>query len=416
MTSPQPPDPPAASSPPAPPARAASLGTLFLTVFIDLLGFGLVIPFLPGMARRLGASDFVATTPGAVYSVMQFLFIPIWGRLSDRIGRRPVLLWSIAATAVGMASLGVASTLAMLLAARIWSGIATANLAVAQAYIADITPPAQRARGMGIVIGSAFGLGFTLGPFVGGELSRFPVFGREGALPCFVAAGLAMINLLLALRTLPESLAPALRGRHVRRASPIDLAAFRAAVGVPGVGIAVALNFAMVLWFAGMEQTFRLFTADGFGMSDAATGHIFAIVGIVGVIVQAGLVRRLVPRFGEARLVQWGLAIQAAAFALLGLSTSFGSAGVVVLYTSAGLIALGNGLTTPTLPAFASRRATATTQGVTLGTLQSAAALARAAGPLVGGALYAAIAPRAPYLIGAAGLAAAALVALARLR
>lgn len=416
MTAPHPPDPSPTSTPPAPPVRAASLGTLFLTVFIDLLGFGLVIPFLPGMARRLGASDFVATMPGAVYSVMQFLFIPIWGRLSDRVGRRPVLLWSIAATAVGMAFLGVASTLAMLLAARIWSGIATANLAVAQAYIADITPPAERARGMGIVIGSAFGLGFSLGPFIGGELSRFPVFGREGALPCFVAAALAVINLLLALRTLPESLAPALRGQHVRRASPIDLSAFRAAVGVPGVGAAVAINFAMVLWFAGMEQTFRLFTADGFGMSDAATGHVFALVGVVGVIVQAGLVRRLVPRFGEARLVQWGLGIQAAAFALLGLSTSFGSSGVVALYASAGLIAFGNGLTTPTLPAFASRRATATTQGVTLGTLQSAAALARAAGPLVGGALYAALAPRAPYLIGAAGLAAAALLALARLR
>jgi MFS family permease len=151
-------------------------------------------------------------------------------------------------------------------------------------------------------------------------------------------------------------------------------------------------------------------------MSDAATGHIFAIVGIVGVIVQAGLVRRLVPRFGEARLVQWGVAIQAGAFALLGLSPSFGRGGVLARYTSAGLIALGNGLTTPSLPAFASRRATPSTQGLTLGTLQSAAALARAAGPLVGGALYAAIDPRAPYLIGAAGLLAAALLAVARLR
>src|SRR6476659_1804631 len=132
MTVPPPTDAPSASKSPAPRVRTASLGTLFLTVFIDLLGFGLVIPFLPGMARRLGAGDFVATLPGAVYSVMQFLFIPIWGRLSDRIGRRPVLLWSIAATAAGMALLGAASTLPMLLAARIFSGIATANLAVAQ--------------------------------------------------------------------------------------------------------------------------------------------------------------------------------------------------------------------------------------------------------------------------------------------
>jgi DHA1 family tetracycline resistance protein-like MFS transporter len=396
--------------------RVASLSTLFLTVLIDLLGFGLVIPFLPGMARRLGAGDFVATMPGAVYSVMQFLFIPIWGRLSDRVGRRPVLLWSIAATAVGMAFVGIAPTLPLLLAARAFSGITTANLAVAQAYIADITPPEHRARSMGAVIGIAFGLGFTLGPAVGGELSRFPVFGREGALPALVAAGLATINFLLALRTLPESLPPERRGQQVRRASPVDVAAFRTAVGVPGVGAAVAITFAMVLWFAGMEQTFRLFTADGFGMSDAATGHIFAVVGIVGAIVQGGVVRRLAPRVGEARLVQWGLVIQAGAFALLGLSTAFGPWGRLALYVSAGLIALGNGLTTPSLSAFASRRATATTQGLTLGSLQSASALARAAGPLVGGALYATIDPRAPYLTGAAGLLAAAILAFARLR
>jgi MFS family permease len=346
---------------------------------------------------------------------MQFFFIPIWGRLSDRIGRRPVLLWSIAATAVGMALVGLSPSLLLLLAARAFSGIATANLAVAQAYIADVTPPERRAHGMGI-IGIAFGLGFILGPFIGGELSQFPILGREGTLPAFVAAGLAVVNFLLALRTLPESLPPERRGQQLRRASPVDLAALRAAVQVPGIGAAVAINFAMVLWFAGMEQTFRLFTADGFGMSDAATGRIFGIVGVVGAIVQGGVVRRLAPRRGEARLVQLGMFIQAAAFALLGASTAFGSWGVVALYTSAGLIALGNGLTTPSLPAFVSRRATATTQGMTLGTLQSAAALARAAGPLLGGALYAAIDPRAPYLVGAAGLLVAAALAVARLR
>ena len=415
MTAPPPSDASASPAAPTGAARTATIGTLFLTVFIDLLGFGLVIPFIPAMARRLGAGDFVATMPGAVYSVMQFLFIPIWGRLSDRIGRRPVLLWSIGATAAGMALLGLSPSLLLLLAARAFSGIATANIAVAQAYVADVTPPEHRARGMGI-IGIAFGLGFILGPFIGGELSRFPLLGREGTLPCFAAAGLATINFLLALRTLPESLPPALRGKSVRRAVPLDIAALRAAVAVPGIGAAVAVNFAMVLWFAGMEQTFALFTADGFGMSVAGTGHIFAIVGIVGVIVQGGVVRRLAPRVGEARLVHAGLAIQAAAFALLGLSPSFAAWGKVALYASAGLISFGNGLTTPSLPAYASRRATPATQGLTLGALQAAAALARGAGPLVGGALYAAIAPRAPYLIGAAGLLAAALLALVRLR
>jgi len=395
--------------------RNASLGTLFLTIFLDLLGFGLVIPFLPGIARRLGAGDFMATMPGAVFSIMQFLFIPIWGRLSDRVGRRPVLLWSIAASAIGMAMLGFAPTLIWLFVARIWSGIATANIAVAQAYIADVTTPERRARGMAIV-GISFGLGFIFGPFIGGELSRFHPFGREGMLPPLVAAGLSTINLLMAFRTLPESLPVERRGKSLRRASPIDLAGFRAAISVPGIGVAVAINFMLFLWFSGMEQTFRLFTADGFGMSDAGTGRVFGLVGIVSALVQGGLVSRMVPRFGEARLVQGGLGIQAVAFALLGLSPLFGPSGKVALLVASGLIALGSGLCSPTLPAFASRRASATTQGVTLGTLQSASALSRALGPIVGGALYAGIDPRAPYLVGAVGLALAAILAVARLR
>lgn len=409
-------------APPPPPSptlgkgiRRASLGTLFLTVFLDLLGFGLVIPFLPEIARRLGAGDFMATMPAAVFSVMQFIFIPIWGRLSDRVGRRPVLLWSIAASAIGMALLGLAPSLVLLFAARIWSGVATANIAVAQAYIADVTPPEHRSRGMAI-IGIAFGLGFIFGPFIGGELSRFHIFGREGMLPPFVAAGLSTINFLLALRTLPESLPAEARGRSVRKATPIDLGAFRAAVAVPGIGAAVAVNFIFYLWFSGMEQTFRLFTADGFGMSDAGTGRVFALVGVVSAVVQGGLVSRLVPRFGEVRLIRGGLSITAAAFALLGVSPLFGVWGKTALLTAAALIACGSGLTSPTLPAFASRRASATTQGLTLGTLQSASALARALGPILGGALYAGIDPRAPYLIGAVGLLGAALLAAARLR
>src|SRR4051794_9358047 len=165
--------------------RKASLGTLFLTVFLDLLGFGLVVPFLPGVARAHGASDLVATLVGGAFSLMQFLFIPLWGRLSDRVGRRPVLLWSIAASALGMALLGFADNLLVLFAARLFSGMATANIAVAQAYIADVTPPERRARGMGI-IGMAFGLGFVFGPFIGGELGRFAVLGRPGSLAAFV--------------------------------------------------------------------------------------------------------------------------------------------------------------------------------------------------------------------------------------
>jgi MFS family permease len=395
--------------------RNATLGTLFLTVFLDLLGFGLVIPFLPGLARQFGASDLVATLPGSAYSFMQFLFIPIWGQLSDRIGRRPVLLWSIAASAMGMALLGFSGSLLLLFAARLWSGMATANIAVAQAYIADVTPPEGRARGMGI-IGIAFGLGFILGPAVGGALSQFPVLGHTGTLPALVASGLSVVNLLLALRTLPESLPPEARGKKVRRAVPLDIRAARAAAHTPGVGAAVAVNFLLVLWFAGMEQTFRLFNLDRFGLSERGTGNIFALVGVTGALVQGGLVGRLARRMGESPLIRGGLLVQAAAFALLGLSPSLGGLAKVALYASAMLIALGNGLTTPTLPAYVSRRTGVDTQGLTLGTLQSASALARVLGPALGGVLYQYVAVSAPYYAGALGFLLAAAIAFARLR
>src|SRR6266700_5991663 len=390
--------------------RKASLGTLFLTVFLDLLGFGLVIPFLPGVARHFGASNLVATLPAVAYSLMQFLFIPIWGRLSDRIGRRPVLLWSIAATAAGMTMLGLAHSLVLLFVARFFSGIATANIAVAQAYIADVTPPEKRARGMGI-IGMGFGLGFIIGPFVGGALGRVLVMGRPGALAAFVAAGLSVVNLCFALAVLPESLPPERRGQSKRRLSPLDLHQLRAAVALPGVAQAIAINFTMVFWFAGMEQTFRLFTEDAFGMNDWQTGRIFGLVGIVAAGVQGGLIAPLSRRYGEVRLLRAGMLFQALAFGLLGACPRLGAWSLVALFTSAGLIAFGNGLCTPTLPAYVSRRAGAESQGVTLGSLQSASALARVLGPAAGGFLYQALFPSAPYYIGAAGMLFAGLLA-----
>jgi DHA1 family tetracycline resistance protein-like MFS transporter len=395
--------------------RAASLGTLFFTVFLDLLGFGIVIPFLPGLARDLGATAFVATLPGAAFSLMQFLFIPVWGRLSDRVGRRPVLLWSIAASAVGMIMLGLGHTLVWLFVARLWSGIATANIAVAQAYIADVTTQETRARGMGM-IGMAFGLGFILGPAVGGILSRTPLPGVHlGALPAFVAGALSTINLLLALRTLPESLPPEARGRHERRAVPLDVGAFRAAFRVPGMAVAAATNFFVIMWFAGMEQTFRLFNEDVFSITPAGTGAIFTVVGVVGATTQGGLVGRLSRRFGEVRLVVSGVTILALAFALLAASPTFGGASKVVLYAASGLIALGSGLVTPCLSAYASKHTPPQDQGLALGTLQSASALGRVAGPALGGVLYSTLAPTAPYSVGAIGLLLVAVLALARL-
>jgi len=356
--------------------RKASLGTLFLTVALDLLGFGLVIPFLPGVARQLGAGDLVAALTGTVYSLMQFLLVPVWGRLSDRVGRRPVLLGSIGATAVGMAWLGFADTLPMLFAARLFSGAATANIAVAQAYIADVTTPERRARGMGL-IGMAFGLGFILGPFFGGELSRIPVLGRPGALPAFAAAALSLVNLALAAVTLPESLPPERRARAHggeaktpgHRISPFDLDGIRRALALPDVGRAIAINFILIFWFAGFEQTFRLFTDDGFHLTAQGTGRLLGLVGVVSALVQGGLIGRLTRRAGEARLLAVGLFVLAAGFVLLGAAPAIAAAPRAALGAASVLIAVGSGLVSPSVSSYVSRRAGPDAQGLTLGTL-----------------------------------------------
>ncbi len=382
--------------------RKASMGTLFLTVFLDLLGFGLVVPFLPGVARSLGASDFSATALGAAYSLMQFLFIPLWARLSDKIGRRPVLLVSISASVVGMVMLGLANSVVTLFAARVFSGMATANIAVAQAYIADVTTPDKRARGMGM-IGMGFGLGFMFGPFIGGELGHFEILGRQGTLAAFAAAGLSLLNLVFAYVSLPESLSPELRGQAVRRRVMFDFEGFKRAGRIPGVLLAVLISFLVTFWFAGMEQTFRLFTADAFNLGVAATGRIFGFVGIVAVIVQGGLIHRLSRRFGEVKLIRVGAFLLALGFALMGISPSFPGAGLFVLFAAAGTIAAGSGLQNPSASSYISRQAGPADQGVTLGVLQSLGALARVGGPLVGGLSYQMMGIRAPYYLGAVG-------------
>ncbi|MDX2023968.1 MAG: MFS transporter [Deltaproteobacteria bacterium] len=394
--------------------KKASLGTIFLTVFLDLLGFGLVVPFLPGVARDLGASDLGATLLGSAYSLMQFLFIPFWGRLSDRVGRRPVLLWSIAASVVGMTLLGFANSLVLLFAARLFSGVATANIAVAQAYIADITTPQTRARGMGM-IGMAFGLGFILGPFIGGELGHFEVLGRQGPLAAFAAAAASLVNLLFAWRVLPESL-PAEKRTDVnaprRRWRPLDLGALHQVTSVPGVGRSVALSFLVTFFFAGMELTFRLFTEDAFGLTVAQTGRVFGFVGIIAAVVQGGLIGRFTKRYGEVRLMGWGIWGLALGFAGLAASVLPGTTlGLVTLMVACAFIAAGNGLTVPSLSSYTSRRAGPAVQGMTLGVMQSLSALARAFGPFAGGLAYQFIAPWGPYVVGAMGFVLAAVLA-----
>ncbi len=392
--------------------RKASLGAIFFTVFLDLLGFGLVLPFLAEEARStFHVSAFTGTLLSAVYSLMQFLFIPLWGRLSDRVGRRPVLVWSVAATAVGMAGLGASlifgGSVAWLFLARVFSGIATANLGTASAYIADVTSPADRARGMGL-IGVAFGLGFILGPSVGGPLAEISILGRTGAVPCFVAAGLSVVNFFWVLLGLGESLPREARAPSRRRLAPIDLEALREVLSLPGVGTAVLMNFVVIFAFTGMEQTFRFFNQDVFSMGPRDTGFLLAMIGVIAALVQ-GAMRQLTSRFTEAKLMRAGAALQTLAFA--GFIASAGL-GKPVLYMASAVLATGNGLTQPSTSAYVSKRASAQSQGATLGVNQSMASLARVFGPAAGGFFYTQLGPIAPYAASMVGMALAFLLSL----
>ena len=402
--------------PPAQPARGGApgdtrsggghLGAIFLTVFMDLLGFGLVMPLLPRYAETLHASPLQIGLLGAAYSAMQFIFVPVWGRLSDRIGRRPVLLGSILATSASMLMLGFAGSLVWLYVARLFGGMATANIATAQAYIADTTTREARARGMGL-IGMAFGLGFIFGPFFGGILSSYDL-----GLPAKVAAGLALINFVWALRALPESLSPELRqknrAQHEKLRIGLDFALLRQTWSVPGLGIIIVLFFVVVASFSNLEQTFALYTHDEFGLDSMHTGYILGVVGLVSAVVQGLLIGPLNRRFGEIRLIRMGTILQSIGMGLFVLAAGHRSA---VLYGCAFVLSFGNGLTNPSLPSLASKRAPPEMQGGALGVLQSMGALARVFGPTWGGFVYG-LGHRLPYLTGAVGLLGAWMLAL----
>lgn len=389
--------------------RRPSLGAIFLTVTLDLVGFGLVMPFLAEEARStFHSTAFVGTLLSATYSLMQFIFVPVWGRLSDRVGRRPVLLWSIGATALAMGGLGLGlaygTSIGWLFAARIFSGIATANLGTASAYVADVTKSEERARGMGL-IGMAFGLGFVLGPAMGGVLASVTVNGRHGAVACFVAASLSLTNLLWAVAGLGESLPSARReiaAREPRYLAPPNLDAARSAFGRPGVALAILVNFVIVLSFANLDQTFRFFNKDVFAMTEGQTGGVLAFIGVVAAATQGGLVRTLSRRIADVALLRVGVFLQLCAFGGFAVAPDLGRG---MLFVAGGVLAVGNGLTQPCVASYVSKRAEASAQGATLGTNQAAASLARVFGPAFGGFVYGSVGPRAPYIAASVGMA-----------
>ena len=340
-----------------------------LAVFLDLVGFGIVVPQLPLAAARFTSSGLVIGAVVATDSLLSFLLAPAWGRLSDRIGRRPVLLIGLAGSAIAYTVFGLAGSLAVLFLARILSGSLGATVNVAQAALADTTPPEQRARAMGL-IGAAFGLAFTIGPALGGIASK----GGESA-PGLLAAGICCLNFLIAGALLRES--------RIRRTQD-----WGARAHVPLAALLV--TFAATLAFTAMYVVFQQYGTEALGLTRAGISYSFTLVGIVSVLVQGRLVRRLAPKVGELRLVMWGGALMAAGLALLPLLGGLqihGSAQIAGTGLSVVLLSAGFSLVGPCVAGFVSRTTPPDDQGRVLGTLQSIGSAARIVGPPLLGAL-----------------------------
>jgi MFS transporter, DHA1 family, tetracycline resistance protein len=363
---------------------------LFLIVLIDLIGFGLVIPLLPFYAERFSATPQEVTALMAVYSLMQMLSSPIWGRLSDRVGRRPVLMISMAAASLAYLWLGFAGALWMLFAARALGGVCAGNIAAAQAYIADVTPPEKRARGMGL-IGAAFGLGFIIGPAVGGVVAGSQLETADLRTPGLIACGLSLIALSGVVLVLKESLPAGLppRPRHSR------IGALREAFGRKVLARLLVIFFLATLAFGGMEATFALWAMAQLGWGPAQCGYLFTYVGLLSATMQGGLIGKLTARFGEERVLIVGLASIAVGLVILPLSHD-----LPLLAVATTCLALGMGAMQPSLNSLISRRAGAEEQGEIMGVAQSVASLSRVLGPLFAGALFAGLGRSSPFLAG----------------
>ena len=378
--------------------RRAALTILFLTVFIDLLGFGIVIPFLPLYAARMHVGPLGIGLILSVYSLAQLFCAPVLGRVSDHFGRRPVIMLGLFGSSIGYVIYGFAGTFFWLLVARAVHGACAATVSTAQAYVADVTDEEGRAHGMGL-IGAAFGLGFVLGPAIGGLLGHASL-----RTPVFCAAALTFANLIFAALRLPESHAPdpGVRFEPSRIAAPI--------VNLPRQLLAhrltrlFAIAFLATSAMAALEATFALMAAAVYGYGPAGVGGLLAYAGLMQALVQGYLLGKIVKRTGEVALIRGGMIALAIGLAPLASLSSH-----AILFVMLALVAIGYGFASPSIASLISKRAERRLQGEVLGINQSALSLARIGGPIAGGAAYAMLGPAAAYIM-AALIAVAALV------
>ena len=351
--------------------KKSPLASILSIVFIDLIGFGMIIPILPLYAQRFQASEWQIGLVLASYSLMQFLASPLLGWLSDRYGRKPVLLCSLLGSAVGYLLMANARSLVMLFAARILAGISGASVGTASAYIADITPPENRSKRIGL-IGAAFGVGFVLGPAIGGILSHFAV-----TAPFWFAAILSLFNAVAMWIVLPEP------ERHT--ASARGPASFKETFEQAGswrLGVIVATYFIGIAGFAIVTVIYSQVSNRRFDLNQSQISYIFVMMGLIGALIQGGAIGRLAKRFGDLNLAVTGFGVMAVSMIAMPVAQSV----PIFLIFSAGL-ALGNSLSQPTINAIASKGASSALQGRVLGIVQSAGSLGRVFGPVIAGIL-----------------------------
>lgn len=363
------------------------------------MGFGLIIPLLPFYAERFGASPMVIGLLTASYSFMQFLFVPFWGRLSDRIGRRPIILFSVFGSFISYFIFGMAGSLAVLFLSRMLAGFMGANISTANAYIADSTSFEERAKYMGM-IGASFGVGFMLGPFIGGLMSTIS-YGSPG----FLASGLSLINVVLAYFMLPESLKE--KSKHIRKVSFLNIAAIREAFKRPAIASLVMVYFFYTIAFSTLYVAFPLFTGGVFKYGAEANGYLFAYIGLIGIVIQGGATGRLVKRFGERKLMITGVFLLFAGLSFVPLTHT-----LVPLLALITLLGIGSALVTPSLTSLISKFAGEGQHGSVLGVSSSFSSLARVLGPFWGGFIISAAGLTWPFYTGSLMLLAALFFAL----
>jgi MFS transporter, DHA1 family, tetracycline resistance protein len=371
--------------------KGKPLLVLFFTIFLDLLGFGIIIPILPLFARELGATDLIIGLIAGVYSFMQFGFSSFWGGLSDRIGRRQVILISTWLMALSYLLLGWASSLLLLLIARVLAGFGAANISAAQAYISDISAPKDRAKNFGI-IGAAFGLGFIVGPPIGGFLKQH--YGIEWV--GYSAMIFCGLNFLLAYFLLPESLAKKNSDKPIFSNPLKDI---HIGLGRPGISELLSINFIFIVAFSMMHVTATLMWAEHYHFSEAEIGYIFAYIGLLAIIIQGGLLGWINQKMGENTLLISGNLLLCVGLVALPFvpEAIFMPLGLVVL----AIISLGNSFLTPTINSMLSEISENHEKGKVLGTNQSFGSLARVFGPVIGGLLYG-VQFQVPYLLSGA--------------